>query len=137
MAVGYALPPCCPCGAPAEIHLCPACSTHVLHATRIRQGLARARAAGHALGRPRAINAERLQAIRQALAAGMPKARACRVFGVKRTTLYDALARETAASPDALRASPHTDSCPRPQASPLGTSPAPLAASVRPLTAIL
>jgi hypothetical protein len=35
-----------------------------------------------------------LQEIRQALADGMSKARACRVFGVKRTTLYDALARE-------------------------------------------
>ena len=136
MAVGYALPPCCPCGAPAEIHLCPACYTHVLHATRIRQGLARARAAGHALGRPRAIRAERLPAIRQALAAGLPKARACRVFGVKRTTLYDALARETAASPDALRASPTPIPDPGLRHR-LGTSPAPLAASVRPLTAIL
>src|SRR5215471_17526966 len=102
MAVGYALSPCCPCGAPAEMHLCTACYTQgrrAQHATRIREGLARARAAGQLLGRPRAISAERLQAIRQALAAGMPKARACWVFGVKRTTLYDALARDTAAIP--------------------------------------
>jgi hypothetical protein len=35
-----------------------------------------------------------LQAIRQAIAEGMPKARVCRVFGVKRSTLYDTLARE-------------------------------------------
>ena len=101
MAIGYALPPCCPCGAPAEIHLCQACYSQgqrAQHATRIRQGLARARALGHHPGRPRAISPERLQAIRQALAAGMSKARACRVFGVKRTTLYDALARDEAAA---------------------------------------
>ena|SRR5262249_40949412 len=100
MAIGYALPSCCVCGAPAEIHLCTACSTQgrrAQHASRIRQGLARARVAGHTFGRPRVISAERLQAIRQALAQGMSKARACRVFGVKRTTLYDALARDQAA----------------------------------------
>ena len=102
MAVGYALSPCSACGAPAEIHLCQACyaqhpSSHH-HGARIRQGLAHARAAGHALGRPRVISPERLHAIRAALAAGMSKARACRVFGVKRTTLYDALTRETATS---------------------------------------
>ena len=99
MAVRSALPLCCPCGAPAAVHLCTACYTQgqrVQHATRIRQGLARARALGHHPGRPRAISAERLRAIRAALDAGMPKARACRVFGVKRSTLYDA-----------LRASPH------------------------------
>src|SRR5262245_51188425 len=102
MAVGYALSPCSACGAPADIHLCATCyeqhpsSNH--HAVRIRQGLARARALGHRPGRPRVISPERWQAIRAALAAGMPKARACRVFGVKRTTLYDALARDQAAS---------------------------------------
>ena len=105
MTVGYALAPCCACGAPAEIHLCATCAAQraraLAHALRIRQGLARARALGHHPGRPRAISAERLQAIRQALAAGMPKARACRVFGVKRTTLYDALARDQAASTSA------------------------------------
>src|SRR5262245_28558511 len=100
MAVGYALPSCAACGEPAEIHLCQACydqhpSSHH-HGARIRQGLARARAAGHTFGRPRVISAERLQAIRQALAAGLSKARACRVYGVKRTTLYDALARDQA-----------------------------------------
>jgi DNA-binding phage protein len=46
------------------------------------------------IGRPRAISDARLQEMRQALAAGMSKARVCRVYGVKRTTLYDALSRE-------------------------------------------
>jgi len=64
------------------------------HAILVRQGLARARVLGRLGGRPRAISAALLQEIRQALAGGMPKAQACRVFGVKRTTLYDALARE-------------------------------------------
>ena len=103
MAVGYALAPCAACGAPVETHLCQACAAQraraLAHATRIRHGLAQARAAGQTFGRPRVISPERLQAIRAALDAGMPKARACRVFGVKRSTLYDA-----------LRASPHTDS---------------------------
>jgi len=68
------------------MHLCTTCAAQ------------RSRALGHHPGRPRAISAERLQAIRQARAAGMPKARACRGFGVKRTTLYDALARDQATS---------------------------------------
>jgi len=103
MAVGYALSPCSACGAPADMHLCQACYEQPPRShhpgTRIRQGLARARAAGHTFGRPRVISAERLQAMRQALAAGLSKARACRVFGVKRTTLYDALARAQDVSP--------------------------------------
>src|SRR5262245_31787936 len=103
MAVGYALSSCAACGAPADIYLCTSCYEQhpksPAHAARIRQGLARARAAGHGGGRPRVISPERLQAIRQAIAEGMPKARVCRVFGVKRTTLYDALARDTATSP--------------------------------------
>jgi Helix-turn-helix domain of resolvase len=98
MAIGYALSPCSACGAPADIHLCAAChkqphrAQH--HAILVRQGLARARALGRIGGRPRAISEELLQTIRQALAEGMPKAQVCRVFGVKRTTLYNALARE-------------------------------------------
>ena len=103
MAVGYALAPCAACGAPVEMHRCQACAAQraraLAHATRIRHGVARARAAGQTFGRPRVISPERLQAIRQALAAGLSKARVCRVFGVKRTTLYDALARAQDVSP--------------------------------------
>ena len=44
-------------------------------------------------GRPRAIRPEQLDAIGAALQAGTSKAAVCRTFGVKRTTLYDALAR--------------------------------------------
>jgi len=98
MPVGYALSLCGACSASAAMPWCVACSaqhwSRQRHASRVRQGLARARARGRRGGRPRAISAVRLQAIRQALADGMTKARACRVFGVKRTTLYDALARE-------------------------------------------
>ena len=42
---------------------------------------------------PRAVSPEQLAAIRAALEAGASKAAVCRTFGVKRTTLYDALAR--------------------------------------------
>jgi len=98
MAVGYALSPCAACDPPADLPRCATCHEQPhrtqRHALLVRQGLARARAAGHPLGRPRAISDEVLRAIRQAIAEGMPKARVCRVFGVKRTTLYEALARE-------------------------------------------
>jgi len=97
MAVGYALSLYCTCGAPADGHLCTSCHAqrHLSpsHAARIRQGQARARALGRHPGRPPAISDALLKTIRQALADGMSKARACHVFGVKRTTLYDALAR--------------------------------------------
>jgi hypothetical protein len=98
MTVGYALSSCSTCGAPADMHLWALCHEKPHSAQRrallVRHGLARARAAGQPLGRPRAISDELLRAIRQAIAEGMPKAQVCRVFGVKRTTLYDALARE-------------------------------------------
>jgi DNA invertase Pin-like site-specific DNA recombinase len=60
---------------------------------RIRAGLAAAKRRGKHGGRPRAISAEQLEAIMAALQAGTSKAAICRTFGVKRTTLYDALAR--------------------------------------------
>ena len=44
-------------------------------------------------GRPRAISEETLAAIRTALADGMSNAAACRAFGVRRTTLLEALNR--------------------------------------------
>jgi DNA invertase Pin-like site-specific DNA recombinase len=60
---------------------------------RIRAGLAAARRRGKRGGRPRALSPEQVDAICAALQAGASKAAICRTFGVKRTTLYDALAR--------------------------------------------
>jgi DNA invertase Pin-like site-specific DNA recombinase len=63
---------------------------------RIRAGLEAARRQGKRGGRPQAISPEKLEAILAALQAGASKASLCRTFGVKRTTLYDALARAAA-----------------------------------------
>jgi DNA invertase Pin-like site-specific DNA recombinase len=60
---------------------------------RIRAGLEAARRRGRRGGRPKAISPEQLEAILAALQAGASKAAVCRTFGVKRTTLYDALVR--------------------------------------------
>ena len=60
---------------------------------RIRAGIEAARRRGKRGGRPRAISPEQLDAILAALHAGASKAAICRTFGVKRTTLSDALAR--------------------------------------------
>ena len=60
---------------------------------RIRAGIEAARRRGKRGGRPRAISPEHLDAILAALHAGASKAAICRTFGVKRTTLSDALAR--------------------------------------------
>ena len=60
---------------------------------RVRAGLESARAKGRVGGRPRAIDDEKLEAIKEALANGMSKAAACRTFGVKRSTLIDSLNR--------------------------------------------
>jgi DNA invertase Pin-like site-specific DNA recombinase len=65
---------------------------------RIRAGLAAARRRGKRGGRPRALSSEQLDAICAAVQAGASKAAICRTFGVKRTTLYDALARVDVAS---------------------------------------
>ena len=64
---------------------------------RIKAGLAAATRRGKRGGRPQAISEEKLAAIRTALDVGASKAAICRTFGVKRTTLYDALARSAAA----------------------------------------
>ena len=61
---------------------------------RIMAGLEAARRRGRRGGRPRAIDPEKLEAIRLALENGASKAAVCRNFGVKRTTLYHALARQ-------------------------------------------
>jgi DNA invertase Pin-like site-specific DNA recombinase len=60
---------------------------------RIRAGLAAAHRRGKRGGRPRALSPEQVEAICAALQAGASKAAVCRTFGVKRSTLYDALAR--------------------------------------------
>ena len=68
----------------------------VLTQERIRAGLEAARRSGKRGGRPKAISPEQLEAILAALHAGASKASLCRTFGVKRTTLYDALTRAAA-----------------------------------------
>ena len=60
---------------------------------RVIAGLVAARKRGKIGGRPIAINAEKMEGIVEALKSGMSKAAICRNFSVKRTTLYDALAR--------------------------------------------
>ena len=60
---------------------------------RIMAGLEAAQKRGRRGGRPRAIDSEKLEAILSALESGASKAAVCRSFGVKRTTLYHALAR--------------------------------------------
>ena len=63
---------------------------------RIKAGLAAAKRRGKRGGRPQAISDEKLAAIRAALDGGASKAAMCRTFGVKRTTLYEALLRRAA-----------------------------------------
>ena len=60
---------------------------------RVQAGLAAARVRGRRGGRPMAIGAEKLAAVTSALDGGASKAAVCRTFGIKRSTLIDALAR--------------------------------------------
>jgi DNA invertase Pin-like site-specific DNA recombinase len=60
---------------------------------RVQAGLAAARRRGRQGGRPMAIDAEKLAAVTSALEGGASKAAVCRTFGVKRSTLIDALIR--------------------------------------------
>jgi len=60
---------------------------------RVMAGLAAARRRGRRGGRPSAIDAEKLAAVVAALDGGATKAAVCRTFGIKRSTLIDALAR--------------------------------------------
>src|SRR5271167_2898150 len=60
---------------------------------RVQAGLAAARRRGRHGGRPTTINAEKLAAVTSALDGGATKAAVCRTFGIKRSTLIDALAR--------------------------------------------
>jgi len=61
---------------------------------RIMAGLEAAKRRGKRGGRPHAIRDETMEAIREAMQNGTSKAAVCRTFGVKRSTLYDALARQ-------------------------------------------
>ncbi len=60
---------------------------------RVMAGLAAAKKRGRIGGRPHAIDEEKMEAILEALKKGTSKASVCRSFGIKRTTLYDALNR--------------------------------------------
>lgn len=60
---------------------------------RIMAGLSAAKKRGKTGGRPKAISQEKMQAILEALNSGITKAAICRTFNVKRTTLYDAIAK--------------------------------------------
>lgn len=62
-----------------------------LIAERVKAGLDAAAKRGKKGGRPRAINQEKLEAIKEALKQGVSKAAICRMFEIKRTTLYDYL----------------------------------------------
>ena len=56
-------------------------------------GILAAKSRGRKGGRPRVIDGEKLQTIKENLQNGMSKAAICRNFSIKRTTLYDALDR--------------------------------------------
>ena len=60
---------------------------------RVKAGLQSAKQRGISGGRPRAIDDEKISAIKKALDDGMSKAAICRTFGVKRSTLIDSLNR--------------------------------------------
>jgi DNA invertase Pin-like site-specific DNA recombinase len=60
---------------------------------RVKAGLEAAKKRGKIGGRPRAIDDEKLKAIKESLQNGMSKAAICRTFGVKRSTLIDSLKR--------------------------------------------
>ena len=60
---------------------------------RVKAGLESAKLRGIRGGRPRAIDDEKMVAIKKALEDGMSKAAVCRTFAVKRSTLIDSLNR--------------------------------------------
>ena len=60
---------------------------------RVKAGLAAARRRGRLGGRPMVIDPEKLGAVIAALEHGSTKAAVCRTFGIKRSTLIDALTR--------------------------------------------
>lgn len=66
---------------------------------RVMAGLAAAKRRGRKGGRPPAIDAEKMEAVVQALASGTSKAAVCRNFGIARSTLVGTLARTGWTSP--------------------------------------
>ena len=60
---------------------------------RVMAGLVAAKKRGRIGGRPRVIDQEKLDNILESLKAGTSKASICRTYGIKRSTLYDALSR--------------------------------------------
>lgn len=74
----------------------------VLNQERILAGLVAAKNRGRYGGRPVAINQEKMLEVQEALTAGKSKAAICRNFGIKRSTLYDALNRSIIKEPNVL-----------------------------------
>lgn len=60
---------------------------------RVKAGISAAKRRGRHSGRPRALNAEKLESVLAALDSGSSKAAVCRTFGIPRSTLIDTLAR--------------------------------------------
>ena len=60
---------------------------------RVMAGLVAAKKRGRIGGRPRVIDQEKLDNILESLKAGTSKASICRTYGIRRSTLYDALSR--------------------------------------------
>jgi DNA invertase Pin-like site-specific DNA recombinase len=67
---------------------------------RVMAGLAAAKKRGRIGGRPRLIDQEKLETILESLKAGASKASICRTYSIKRSTLYDALNRQTISTQD-------------------------------------
>lgn len=62
---------------------------------RVVAGLEAAKRRGKRGGRPRVINEEKMEAIIKQIKEGVSKASICRTFGIKPSTLYDALNRQS------------------------------------------
>jgi len=60
---------------------------------RVKAGISAAKRRGRHSGRPRALDAEKLESVLTALNGGTSKAAVCRTFGIPRSTLIDSLAR--------------------------------------------
>ncbi len=60
---------------------------------RVKAGISAAKRRGQHSGRPRALDAEKLESVLAALNSGTSKAAVCRTFGIPRSTLIDTLAR--------------------------------------------
>lgn len=67
---------------------------------RVKAGLEAASKRGRKGGRPHVISPEKIEAIKEALEQGTSKAAICRMFEVKRSTLYDYLNKELKVAQD-------------------------------------